>query len=92
MLTPWQSKLLASAHLASAAVSDMTDAVRDGEISPFDNVGSGDTLHLLVDAVRLLMEATVEDDQDTDGQLYAAVAKWISDTTGIEPPDGEAMP
>ena len=91
-LQPWQSKLLASAHLASSTVSDMVDAVRDGEFTPYDNIGTGDTLHMLVDALRLFMEATVDDDQSDDGQLYAALVKWISDTTGMEPIDGEAMP
>lgn len=91
-MEPWQTKLLSAAHLASAAICDMTEIVREGEISKFDNIGSGDMLHVFVDALRLYMEATVADDQSDDGQLYAALVKWISDTTGIMPVDGEVMP
>lgn len=87
----WQSMMLSASHHAAAAICDMTEVVRDNRFTAFDNVGSGETLAILVDALRLFMEATVQDDQSDDGQLYAAVVKWMSDRSGIDPIDGEPM-
>lgn len=82
-----RAKLMAAASQASAATTDMIETARDGEISPVDNVGSGDTLALLVDATRLLIEATGI--PETDGQVYGALVKWIEEnsygTAAIEP-------
>lgn len=85
----WQSTLLAAAHLASAAASDMVEAVRDGEVWPGDNIGSGDTLHILADATRLLIEATADAKDEAAMQLLAALASYIGEVTGLLPAEGE---
>jgi len=74
-----RAKLMAAASQASAATTDMIETARDGEISPVDNVGSGDTLALLVDATRLLVEATGI--PEPDGQLHGALVKWIEENS-----------
>ncbi len=75
-------KLLAAASQAQFAATDMIDAVRDGSISPHGNIGSGDTLTIMVDGLRLLIEA-MEDrpeheefDEDAE-QLYGALVRFL---------------
>lgn len=70
-------KLFAAASQASAASTDLIEAGRDGRISAVDNVGSGDTLALLVDATRLTIEAMGI--QEHDNQLYGALVKWTEE-------------
>lgn len=70
------SKLLASASAANAAAGDMIEAARDGEISPISNVGTGETITALADALRLLIEATEDPDA---GQLYGALVRFLED-------------
>lgn len=53
-----ESKLMAAVALAELAAADMIEAVRDGDIHPTTTVGSGNTLILLADALRLTVEAT----------------------------------
>lgn len=72
----WQSKLLAAASSASAAATDMIEAVRDGEINKLLNVGSGETTECLADSLRLLIEA-IGDDNDT--QLFGALVKYLDE-------------
>lgn len=75
--------LLAAAGQATAAASDMIEAARDGEITEFDNVGSGDTLTILVDGLRLLLEAigpelieAMGPAKDTN-QLHGALVRFL---------------
>lgn len=69
--------LVTASAQASAGVADMLEAVREGEITTFDNVGSGETLGLMVDALSMLIEATGM--QESDQQLYCALRKWIGE-------------
>ncbi|MBY6120230.1 hypothetical protein KUV64_13920 [Mameliella alba] len=71
-------KLLAAASAASAATTDMIEAAREGEIKPVSNVGSGEALTMLADAMRLLMEANpiVADDAN---QLHGALIRFLEE-------------
>ncbi|WP_421907091.1 hypothetical protein [Mameliella sp.] len=75
-----KGKLLAAASAASAATSDMIEAARDKEISPVGRVGSGETLTLLADAMRLLLEAN-PDASDDANQLHGALIRFLEDRT-----------
>jgi hypothetical protein len=81
------AKLLAAAAQTSAATSDMIEAARDGAILPHGNVGAGDTLTILADGMRLLIEAMMAEDayghegdarDDTD-QLHGALVLFLED-------------
>lgn len=69
------AKLLAAASQASGAATDMIEAARDGARDEVSNAWTGETLLLLADAARLLIEANEIPEQD--GQLYGALVKWI---------------
>jgi hypothetical protein len=75
-------KLIAAAAQTSGATSDMIEAVSDGEIKSISNVGSGDTLVILVDGMRLLVEAMTDSslndgfEEDTN-QLYGALVRFL---------------
>lgn len=75
------SALLAAASSATAAATDMIETARDGEITPFSNVGSGETEVVLADSLRLLLEATSDDraDDDEANQLLGALQKFLED-------------
>ena len=72
----WRSKLLAAASSASAAATDMIEAVRDDKIDDFWNVGGGETAESLADSLRLLLEATGRDD---DAQLLGALVRYLDE-------------
>jgi len=78
------STLLAAASSATAAATDMIETARDGEITPFSNVGSGETATVLADSLRLLLEATSGDraDDDEANQLLGALQKYLEDQNG----------
>lgn len=69
-------KLLAAASAASSAATDMIEAARDGQISAIGNVGSGETLVALADAMRLLLDATSGDSEE-EAQLHGAVIRFL---------------
>lgn len=76
------TKLLAAAGQTSGATSDIIDAAADGEIKTISNVGAGDTLIILADGMRLLIEATSETNvqegfQEDANQLYGAVVRFL---------------
>lgn len=60
-MTDPTTKLLAAASCASGAAMDIIETVRDGTIRQHDPVGDGlrllESLRLLTDALRLLIEA-----------------------------------
>lgn len=56
-MAPHMAKMLAASSQASAALCELIEAVRDGEATPAGNIASGETLALLVDSVRLNLEA-----------------------------------
>lgn len=76
MMNEQTAKLLASAAQITGAAFDIIEAAREGEISPHDNVGTGDTLTVLVDGLRLLILA-MDDDEAT--QLHGAVVKFLGE-------------
>lgn len=73
------SNLLAAAAQAQGAACDMIESARDGGARPMDNVGSGDTLTCLADGLRLLIEATDDnDDPEADiNQLHGALIRFL---------------
>lgn len=80
------NKLLAAASQASAATTDMIEDVRDGKISPMGNIGSGDTLTIMADSLRLVIEARQDsvfrEDSDADiDQLHGALVRFLEDRT-----------
>lgn len=73
-----QSKLLAAAAAATAAATDLIENARgETEIFSRSNVGSGETLSLLLDATRLLIQANGYPERDN--QLIGALEKWLRD-------------
>ena len=54
----------------------MIEAVRDGEITRHGNVGSGETSVFLADAMRLLLDATEDTDEEA-GQLHGALVRFL---------------
>lgn len=68
-------KLLAAASATSFAAGDMIETARDGEISPFGNVGSGETTLALVEALSLLIEVTGAENEVP--QLYVELARYV---------------
>ena len=74
------SALLAAASSASSAATDLVEAARDETISSQDPVEDGATLALLVDAVRLVIDAVGDDERD--GQLLGAALKWLEENGG----------
>jgi hypothetical protein len=77
-MTDTMQRLLAAASQAQGATCDMIEAARDGAIRPIDNVGSGDTLTIMADGTRLLIEAMETDDESTT-QLYGALVRFLED-------------
>lgn len=80
-MTDEMTKLLAAAGQVSGAAADMIEVVHHGAIQPHDNVGAGDTLVILADGMRLLIEAmamTVEDEtrEAELDQLHAALVAF----------------
>ncbi len=75
-MTDRMAQIAASASAANAAVGDMIEVLRDGEITPFSNVGSGETLTALADALRLFLEAT-DDASDDANQLQGSLARFL---------------
>lgn len=78
------ARLLAAAAQTSAATSDMIEAARDSAIHPHDNVGAGDTLTILADGMRLLIEAMTmsiarEDREVEMDQLHGALVRFLED-------------
>ncbi|WP_420415886.1 hypothetical protein [Marinovum algicola] len=73
------SKVLAAASAANAAAGDMIEAARDGEITRMSNVGSGETVTALADALRLLIDGT-DGQGDTDtNQLHGALVRFLEE-------------
>ena len=68
--------LLAAASAASAATNDLVEACRDDSISATSNVGAGETLTALADAMRLLLDAT-SDETEGENQLHGAVIRFL---------------
>lgn len=68
--------LLSAASAAQAAAGDIIEAVRDGDIQSAGSVGSGETSVALADAMRLLLDATNETDEDAN-QLHGALVRFI---------------
>lgn len=68
--------LLASASAAGSAATDMVECARDGSVSAFGNIGSGETLIALADALRLLLDATSGETED-ENQLHGAVVRFL---------------
>lgn len=60
-----ERKLLAAASQATFATADLIETVREGEISPVDNLFNGDTTVALADALKLTIEAIGTDDKST---------------------------
>lgn len=81
------TKLRAATAQAASAVADMAQAVEDGEIRVFGNVGAGETTPVLADALRLLIEVegAYSDDpasfnaDETSTQLYDALTRFLED-------------
>lgn len=76
MMDQQMSKLLACAAQTAAVTFELTEAVREGGISIVDNVGSGETLTLLADGMRLLIEATEDAEAN---QLHGALLRFLED-------------
>lgn len=75
-------RLRAALAQAASAVADMAQAVEDGGIRPFDNIGSGETQPVLAGALCLLLEATDEAATDeTAAQLLGALSRYLEDHT-----------
>lgn len=70
-----RSLLAAAEHTASASV-DMIEAARDGGPRAGDNVSTGETLMILADAMRLLLDTMPGADEDRT-QLQGAVIRYL---------------
>ena len=70
-------KLLAAAAQAAAAATDMIEAARDGT-NTIDNADDTETLTLLADSLRLLIE-TMDSDREDITQLHGAVVRYLED-------------
>ena len=68
--------LLAAASAAGSASTDMVECARDGSISAISNVGSGETLTALADALRLLLDAASGGTEE-ENQLHGAVVRFL---------------
>lgn len=75
-MQPKVRALLAAAENTSAASVDMIEAARDGGPRAGDNVSTGETLMILADAMRLLMDAMPGGDEDRT-QLQGAVIRYL---------------
>ena len=78
-MTPTTSILLAAAAQASAAATDMIEAARDGA-NTIDNNDDTETLTLLADSLRLLIEA-MGDQSEEVSQLMGAVTRYLDPLT-----------
>jgi hypothetical protein len=70
------NKLLAAAEHTSSACFDMVEAAREGVPFPHGNIATGDTLMIMADAMRLLIEVMPGQDDDRD-QLLGAVRRYL---------------
>jgi len=70
------NKLLAAAEHTSSATFDLIEGAREGGPFPHGNIVTGDTLSILADAVRLLIEAMPGEDEDRT-QLHGAVIRYL---------------
>lgn len=68
--------LLAAASAAGSAATDMVECARDGSISEYGNVGSGETLIATADALRLLLDASSGGTEE-ENQLHGAVVRHL---------------
>ncbi|OAN71124.1 hypothetical protein A8B82_21265 [Sulfitobacter sp. EhC04] len=75
------SQLLSAAAQFSGAVSDLVEEAREGAIKTHSNVGSGDTLTIAADGLRLLIEATDSDDNPDAAvnQLHGALIRFLEE-------------
>jgi len=70
------NKLLAAAERTSSCCTDMVEAAREGVPFPYGNIATGDTLTMMADALRLLIEVMPGQDDDRD-QLHGAVRRYL---------------
>ncbi|ARE84972.1 hypothetical protein KZZ08_17330 [Roseovarius mucosus] len=70
------NKLLAAAEHTASATFDLIEAAREGGPFPHGNIVTGDTLSILADAMRLLIEAMPGEDEDRT-QLHGAVTRYL---------------
>lgn len=70
-------KLLAAASQASSATVDMIETARDERPDLLLEHVSAETMNLLVDAVRIYVEACGVPPRD--GQIYGALIKWTEE-------------
>jgi hypothetical protein len=75
-MQPKVRALLAAAENTSAASVDMIEAARDGGPRAGDNVSTGETLMILADAMRLLMDTMPGGNEDRT-QLQVAVIRYL---------------
>ncbi len=84
-LAPWQSKLLAASGHAACVAGELADTVREGKVSEYDNIGSGDFLAHMVDGLRLMLEGVDAFDKilpasaSGNQALYDAVVAWLEE-------------
>jgi hypothetical protein len=70
------NKLLAAAEHTSSATSDMVEYVRDGRVRRVKAIMQGETLSILADAMRLLIEEMPGEDEART-QLHGAVIRYL---------------
>jgi hypothetical protein len=70
------NKLLAAAEHTSNASFDLIEAARQELLCPLGNIARGDTLSILADAMRLLIEVMPDEDDDRD-QLRGALIRYL---------------
>lgn len=68
-----QEKLIAAGSQLAFVISDVLEALHDGEISPVGNLGSHDTVVVLADGVKLVLEALGRPEDFEE--LYAAACR-----------------
>ncbi|WP_375175536.1 hypothetical protein [Pseudooceanicola sp.] len=80
-MTEQTRKLLAAAGQFSGATSDLIEVAREDSVRPHSNVGSGDTITIAADGLRLLIEATddTDDPNAAINQLHGALIRFLED-------------
>lgn len=84
-LAPWQRRLLAASGHAASVAGELADTVSEGSLHKTDNIGSGDFLAHLVDAVRLMLEGVENYDADlpasasSNQALHDAICAWLEE-------------
>ncbi len=81
-------KLLSAAAQFQAAATDLVESARDGGVKSYDNVGSGETLTIAADGLRLLIDAMSEraehEDHDEDAnQLHGSLIRFLDGRSRI---------